>query len=75
MAKIVPFAGVFTDTALVSLGWLTFVMGTLTPDPLAKAVLMAMARVLPKALHFQWLPFIGANLRCSSCISPVLTCR
>ena len=51
MAKIVPFAGVFADTALVSIGWLTFVMGTLTPDPLAKAVLMAMARVLPKALY------------------------
>jgi hypothetical protein len=51
MAKIVPFAGVCKDTALVSIGWLTFVTGMLTPDPLAKVVLMAMTRVLPKALY------------------------
>jgi len=47
MVKIVPFAGVFRDAALVSIGWLAFVVGMVTPDPLARIVLMATARVLP----------------------------
>ena len=61
MAKIVRMAGAHKDTALVSIGWSAFVLGTLTPDPFVKVVLMAMARVLPKALYMTI--FNDANLR------------
>lgn len=50
MAKIVRLAGAHKDTALVTIGWSAFVLGTLTPNPFVKVVLMATARVLPKAL-------------------------
>jgi len=66
-------SGVHMDTALVSVGWLSFVFGMLNPDPVMGTILMAMARVLPKALYR--VVFIGANRMCSSCISPVRTWR
>jgi hypothetical protein len=44
-------AGIKLDTALVSIGWVCFFAGALMPDPVVKATLMAMARVLPKALY------------------------
>jgi hypothetical protein len=65
-------ASVHKDAALVSIGWLSFLLGMLIPDPIVKTILMAIARVLPKALYQS---FIGANFKCSSCISPVFTWR
>ena len=51
MVKKVHTAGIRMDTALVSLGWFSFVAGLFIPDPIVKAILVAIARVLPKALH------------------------
>lgn len=51
MVKIVPLAGIFLNAALVSIGWLTYIAGILTPDPIVKTILMATARVLPKTLY------------------------
>jgi hypothetical protein len=44
-------AGIKLDAALVAVGWLSFLCGTITPDPVAKTILMAIARVLPKTLN------------------------
>ena len=44
------FAGVRKDVTLVSLGWISFIASLLTPEPIVRAIFMAIARVLPKAL-------------------------
>ncbi len=50
--KNVPMlAGVPWNTGLVSIGWLSFGIGTLCPNTIVEAGLLAIARVLPKALY------------------------
>ncbi len=49
--KVLKKAGIHADTALVAIGWLFFVIGTLIPETIIKTILLATARVLPKALY------------------------
>ena len=48
---VFKYPGFLRDAALVSLGWLSLVSGTLILDPVVGTILMAVARVLPKALY------------------------
>lgn len=44
--KMRSTAGILRDTALVTVGWVTFVVGSLVSNPVS-VLLMAAARVLP----------------------------
>lgn len=49
--NVLKNAGIYMNTALVAIGWLLFLIGMLIPEPIIKTILMAIARVLPKALY------------------------
>ncbi len=54
--SVLTQAGVSWDTALVSIGWLSYCLGILYPNPVVGPGFLAIARVLPKALYWQGPP-------------------
>jgi len=42
--------GIVLNAALVAVGWLSFIVGQVTPDLFVKCVLLSIARVLPYEL-------------------------
>ncbi|GAJ10198.1 unnamed protein product [marine sediment metagenome] len=51
MGNILAYAGIRKDVTLEFIGWLSFVLGLVIPEPALGAILMVIARALPKTLY------------------------